>query len=191
MLYVLSVKEKEYIVYIDNGIRNHREQLSLNEIDMEDDYRKALIGFHSFTGNDYVSKFFGKGKSVCWKMMIKSDEFVSVFVSLGQDWYLSDEIKNALENYICKLYGSKKSDINEARFDIFIQKHGSKNKIIDLSILPHVSQRFIYISTLLLKRGKVQVAVSFALLTLQTMVRTNMQKLIGLMSRFHLKLQSY
>ena len=78
---IISQRER---VYVDNGIGNHRKQLSLNEIDMEDNHRKALIGFHSFTGNDYVSAFFRKGKSVCWKTMIKSDEFVSAFVSLGQ-----------------------------------------------------------------------------------------------------------
>ena len=30
------------------------------------------MGFHSFTGNDYCSAFFGKGKQTCWKIMIKN-----------------------------------------------------------------------------------------------------------------------
>jgi len=78
--------------------------------------------------------------------MIKSEEYLGAFISLGQDWQLSEEIKIALENYVCKLYGSKKSDINEARFDIFIQKHASKNKIIDLSILhPCKSSLYLHI----------------------------------------------
>ena len=51
---------------------------------MEYDHRKALIGFHSFTGNDYVSTFLRKCKSVCGRTMIKSDEFVSTLYLLAK-----------------------------------------------------------------------------------------------------------
>ena len=48
------------------------------------------------------------------------------------------KIKNTLENYVCKLYGYKNSNINEARFEISIQNHAYKNQIIDLSITSHM-----------------------------------------------------
>ena len=30
------------------------------------------MGFHSFTGSDHCSAFFGKGKQTCWRIMIKN-----------------------------------------------------------------------------------------------------------------------
>ena len=80
----------------------------LDQINLRRYRRQALIVFHSFTGNDYVSAFFLKGKDVCWKMMIKND----LLVEIGDDWELSQQIKLVLERYVCRLYGSKKDTVN-------------------------------------------------------------------------------
>ena len=57
------------ILDIHNG--KHRKALKLSDVSLTNDEKAVLIGFHSFTGNDYCSAFFGKEKQTCWKMMIK------------------------------------------------------------------------------------------------------------------------
>jgi hypothetical protein len=57
----------------DYGFGKNRKSIWLDEVDLSSDYYKALIGFHTFTGNDYVSAFFKKGKSLCWKTLLKKE----------------------------------------------------------------------------------------------------------------------
>ena len=56
------------ILDIHNG--KHRKAIKLSDVSLTNDEKAALIGLHSFTGNDYCSAFFGKGKQTCWKIMI-------------------------------------------------------------------------------------------------------------------------
>ena len=49
-------------VYLDYGKGKLRKGFWLNQVVIEDQLKRALIGFHSFTGNDYVSSVFKKGK---------------------------------------------------------------------------------------------------------------------------------
>ena len=46
-------------------------------------YRQALSGIHAFSGNDYVSSFFRKGKQLFWKKLLEYPDFVDVFSKLG------------------------------------------------------------------------------------------------------------
>lgn len=102
---------------------------------MSADLRQALIGFHALTGNDYVSSFFRKGKETCWEVMKDDNLAVEAFTQLGQNWDLTDDVKKVLERFVCKLYGSKKSFVNDARFQLFERKQ-KKGVIVDLSLLP-------------------------------------------------------
>ena len=72
-------------VKFDYGNGSNRKEIWLDQINPRADRRQALIGFHSFTGNDYMSAFFRKGKSVFWEMMIKNDLFVEIITQLGDD----------------------------------------------------------------------------------------------------------
>ena len=45
-------------VKFDYGNGSNRKEIWLDQINLRADRRQALIGFHSFTGNDYVSAFF-------------------------------------------------------------------------------------------------------------------------------------
>ena len=56
-------------VFYDYGDGKHRNCLLLSDYHLSEDERKALIGFHAVTGNDYTSAFFGKGKGKCWKVI--------------------------------------------------------------------------------------------------------------------------
>ena len=49
-------------MWVDYGIGDHRHILQLNSIDMDDEKKLALLGFHAITGNDYMSFFFRWGK---------------------------------------------------------------------------------------------------------------------------------
>ena len=45
-------------IWIDYGTGDNRKFLKLNSIDMDEEKKLALLGFHAATGNDYVSSFF-------------------------------------------------------------------------------------------------------------------------------------
>ena len=130
-------------VKFDYGNGSNRKEIWLDQINLRADRRQALIGFHSFTGNDYVSTFFRKGKGECCKMMIKNDLFIEVITQLGNDMELSQQIKLVLERYVCRLYGSKKDTVKAVRFDMFERKQ-KKGVMIDLLNLPP-SQSALYL----------------------------------------------
>ena len=94
----------------------------------------ALIAFRAFTGNDFVSSFIRKGKSVCWKIMKQSIKFESAFHHIGNTWELSED--QLLEEYTCSLYGYRRNDINSLRSEMFTKKYNNENEAIDISVLP-------------------------------------------------------
>ena len=58
-------------LYLDNGTGGQRKMLHINSCSFTPEERSSLIGLHAFTGNDYLSSFFRKGKTTCWKKMKK------------------------------------------------------------------------------------------------------------------------
>ena len=69
-----------------------RNVFRLKDVDIEDDIIDALIGFHAFTGNDYISSFFRKGKETCYKILLANPKFKSVFANLGTLWEVDDSL---------------------------------------------------------------------------------------------------
>ena len=122
-------------IKFDYGNGTNRKELWLDGISLSYDQRQALIGFHAFTGNDYVSALFRKGKVFCWKTMLKNPLFVEMFSVLGSEWDLADSLKTDLKRYVCCLYGSKRENVNDTRFDLFERKQ-RKGVIVDLSNIP-------------------------------------------------------
>ena len=59
---------------------------------------RALAGMHAFSGNDYVSSFFRKGKTQIWKKILKNPQFIQVFGNLV-NFNFED-----LEKFVCSLY---------------------------------------------------------------------------------------
>ena len=49
-------------VYIDSGTGKYRQDLHLGKQSLGQIQREALLGMHAFTGNDYISSFFRRGK---------------------------------------------------------------------------------------------------------------------------------
>ena len=64
-------------IYLDYGTGLNRKGLWLsNNVVMSESKLKALIGFHAFNDNDYISSFFRKGKPACWKILKEDAKFV-------------------------------------------------------------------------------------------------------------------
>ena len=79
--------------------------LWLGNFDLSISRRNALLGFHAFTGNDYNTSFFRKGKQVCWKNLVKYSKFEDTFSALGNNHELEHSLISQLEEYVCNLYG--------------------------------------------------------------------------------------
>ena len=84
LIIALNLIEEKHCVLLDSGKEDNRKKVWLNEVG-HTEYHHTLIGFHAFTGNDYVSTFFRKNKIVCWKHMAKNENFVEAFSSLGNE----------------------------------------------------------------------------------------------------------
>ena len=98
-------------IYLDYGTGLNRKGLCLSNVVMSESKLKALIGFHTFTGNDYISSFFRKGKPACWKILEKDAKFVDVFCSLGLSLELNQEVFKVLEEFVRLLYGSRRKSL--------------------------------------------------------------------------------
>ena len=139
VLYISTFLEEseQKRIYIDFGNGKSRKILHLDSVDMNSDLKSALTGFHTFTGNDYLSCIFRKSKKLCWKALLKSNKFVQMFKELGNEWELKEELISLLEEYICSLFGKNKmKDVNLLHYEICQNVYEKKGKIIDLSLLP-------------------------------------------------------
>ena len=134
--FVWMFLEKAEQIYIDYGTGKSHKILKLGSVDMSNELKSALIGFHAFTGNDYVSSFFKKSKKHCWHLLEKNNRFVQVFAALGDLWQPSNDLLNALEEVVCYMFGRKQKYVNSVRYDIFKAVYTKKGKIQDLSLLP-------------------------------------------------------
>ena len=65
IILALSLIADQDKVYIDYDSDKRRKGIWFKDINLKEAERKALIGFHSFTGNDNVPAFFRKGKRRC------------------------------------------------------------------------------------------------------------------------------
>ena len=85
---------------------------------MSDEHKKALIAFHSSTGNDNVSSFFCKSKNHYWQVLEKNDMFLCVFSRLGAEWSTDDDLLSKLAEYVCNIFGTKKKEVNAVRYEV-------------------------------------------------------------------------
>ena len=124
-------------VMIDNGTGKSRKFLDLSKSYLTDIQRKALLGMHAFSGNDYVPSILRKGKQLCWKHLKDNDRFLELFSSLGTDVQLNNDQLCSLENFVCVIFGEKRlNSVNDARRKFFWERMEKNNKIADLSLLP-------------------------------------------------------
>ena len=102
---------------------------------LSEEQQRAVVGLHAFSGNDYIARFFRKGKKTCWRTASKG--FMELFSCLGETYNLDQNQKDEIEKFVCALYGKPKlKKVNEARAAIFWGKYNQSKKIADLSMLP-------------------------------------------------------
>ena len=124
-------------IFIDNGTGRNHKSLKLSACELSQEQKKALLGLHAFSGNDYVSCIFRKGKQLCWKNVKNISRFLDLFSTIGTNCNLTNDQLQGLEHFICTTFGKKRlHSVNEARRQIFWEKLQKDNKIIDLSLLP-------------------------------------------------------
>ena len=83
VLAVLLNSSSQDQVFIDYVNEKNRKVINLSNVNMATYPKQALVGFHTFTGNDYVSSFFAKGKTATWKKMVKDEKYIQEFREFG------------------------------------------------------------------------------------------------------------
>ena len=82
VLFTSMFKEDNTDIYIDYGSGKFRKILQLNSIDMSDEHKSALIGFHAFTGMIMCLPFFVKWETFRKKFPV-CQSIYRVRISLG------------------------------------------------------------------------------------------------------------
>ena len=107
-------------IILDNGRDKFRKVVHLSNCRFSDSQKKALLGFHAFTGCDQISSFLRKGKISCWKVLKNNPCLFKGFIQLGSEKDINDDLVAILEDFVCKLYGEKNvHDVDQARRNIF------------------------------------------------------------------------
>ena len=76
----LLLKFKEWVI-LDDGYGENRKKFRMSDVDIvnvdiiESDIVDALKGLLLFSGNDYISSFFRKGKNIYFKTMKQVQHF--------------------------------------------------------------------------------------------------------------------
>lgn len=99
----------------------------------------SFIGFHSFTGNDYNSEFFMKGKTTYWKVL-QTKKFIDTFCDFSVSERPTEKASEEFEEFVPFLYGVKGRMVNAARYTLFESKFVRQNKIRYISLLPPCKQ---------------------------------------------------
>ena len=113
-------KQLTITVILDTGTR----LINISDITEEftQEWCTALLGLHAYTGCDSTSAFKGRGKIKPLKALQGAPKFVPVLAKLGDEWEVSDESLDGLEEFCCLLYGHKRvKRVNTVR-DVKLKK---------------------------------------------------------------------
>ena len=143
VLIVLLLYEFKNRIVIDNGVGSSCKLIWLGSIDFSNS-RLNSLEFHTFTGNDYVSSFFRKGKGICWKVLQKFSKFENAFSVIGNAIELKNDLFKKVGEYVCYLYGYRESSVNVVRHKIFQKIQVREHNVSDLSTLSPCRQVLLY-----------------------------------------------
>ena len=82
----------------------------------------ALPGFHSFTGSDCTSGFFGVGKPTAFKVLNKDPEFQAAMKSLGTSATISKAVSDFCERYVISMYDTSGISVDEVRYTMYLAR---------------------------------------------------------------------
>lgn len=92
----------------------------------------ALPAFHAISGADVTGSFSGYAKTLCWQAFMKIEEDVARQIArLGTTTALPEEVMEAVEKFVCKLYAPKTSltSVKELRWWLFRKKQAQSEKL--------------------------------------------------------------
>ena len=122
-LSAIGVKGSKFrIVCIDTVKRKLIEKL--NQDVSPRDFLKSLIGIHSFSGCDTISALAGKGKMKAVNLLMRSQDFTSIFSALGEDWGTAEELVDNICTFVCSVYGKPLDNVDLLRYHIYCSKGG-------------------------------------------------------------------
>lgn len=98
-------------------------------------FKNILLFAHAFTGCDTVSSIFNKGKHSLLNLIQKDSTLKSEVDKFYNSRSLVDEIKEAGERIMLKLFGATDESINQCRIDRFLVSV-TKSKAVNLATLP-------------------------------------------------------
>ena len=136
VLFINMFQAESERIYIDFGTGKSRKIFKLSSIDTSEELKSALLGFHAFTGNVFISPIFSKSKKVCRKAVTKISKYARTFNRLGETMNLGKNSITLLEEFVCSLYRKNKEDINQLGYEMLQIVYEKKGKIQDLSFLP-------------------------------------------------------
>ena len=136
VLAVALIRSDSERLSIDYGNGKNRKAINLADIIMNENEEDALLGFHAFSGNDYISGFFRKGKSRGWKCMVKTEKFAQLFAELRKSWELEESHALLLEEFLCNFYGCKCQTINLIWYKMFHKRVTQNKQAPGISLLP-------------------------------------------------------
>ena len=86
---------------IDNGTGKSCKVIDVSSTGLSLMERHALASMHEFSGNDYVSRFFRKGKQFFWKKLKSNQKFVDLFSKFGLYNEVDEELSKEVEEFVC------------------------------------------------------------------------------------------
>jgi len=140
--YALTLKD--VVILFDTGTGNKQRLINITELaeGYTQNHCTALMCLHAYTRCDTTSAFKGVGKVRPLKALQKTPKFAAVLSRLGEEWNITEDLINDLEDFTCAIYGrARVHKVDELRH-IRIQElcaqedqlHPSKN--VDLGSLP-------------------------------------------------------
>ena len=141
-------QELQQDVLFDTGVSNKRRLVRISSVieEVGKEMCSALPALHAFTGCDAISAFVRKGKVQPLNIIKQHEEVLRVFLQLGRQADVDDDMFEALERFTCLVYNNTTrattGDINKLRLDKFLERYSAKNDIlstydgVDLSLLP-------------------------------------------------------
>lgn len=140
---------KQNEVWMDCGVGQSQRLINITKMyqTLGADVCKALPGIHAFSGCDFNSCFYRKGKIKPLQLMMDNPVFCKAFIDVGDltnntscnnyEVCIETSLFKTIEKFVCILYGYKKEDsLHNVRHQMFLKtyKNPNVNELLKLNI---------------------------------------------------------
>lgn len=110
-------------IWIELGCHSKKSfgSVNINDVanNLADNIKKCLVGYNIFTGCEWEPYFFGKGKTKSFAVLKSDESYQKGFQELGNSHTMTEISMKSIQKYTCDLYNSRKSNVDEARFQTY------------------------------------------------------------------------